>query len=500
MKRNQRLIVLCFLFVSILSGCQVSKSSDTSTSADNVPEGLQVLGDVENAGDLTLCWDTLTKETVAFDGNDYTAVAADTLIEAFSPLIGVHEIAMIADDGFMVKVPYDTLKDTYIGYQEEKGWCYLSEKHPVNARVKNIREIIVISEDDSAIGKSGLNIVTQESNIHLSLGEILAGSYESIAFLDGKSNLDGLEINVMKRKKCIRLSDVLANTGSACAVSSLLIMDKEGQHDYEQVSDGYFEVENQKINYISMDQHIVIRDVYGAVINPPAVSNRDNFDDSVHYLEKGQKVVTLFLDGFSYTQYEAIKTAHPEWFLSQLASVQMATTVYKPVTNAGFAAIITGEVPAVNGVYDRSYRTVNCETIFDRAESMGLSSALIEGDIKILDIQTKTYLNTDDDGDGYTDDEVFERAKTLLESGGQPDYLLVHFHGIDDAGHDYGRFHEKTLERIERIDGYVRQLSAMMTPDTKVIITADHGMHDTQDGGDHGDFRYEDLIVPYAID
>ncbi|MBS7526899.1 alkaline phosphatase family protein [Fusibacter paucivorans] len=497
MKRNQILVIVFLVLIGMLSGCQVLHSEKPIGMA---PEGLQVLGDVAQFGDVTVYWDTLTKETVVFDENDYTAIPAEMLIAAFQPLEGTREVALIADDGFMVKLPYDTLTDTYIGYREELGWCYLTEKHPVNARIKHIREIIVIGDDADAVGKSGLNIVTKEANVHLSLGELLAGSYCSIAFLDGSSNLDGLEIDVMKRKKCIRLSDLLTDAGSTLDVSNLLIMDREGEHYYESVSDGYFEVENQKINYISTDLHTVIRDIYGAVINPPAVSNRDNFDDSIHYLEKGQKVVTLFLDGFSYTQYEAIKATHPDWFLSQLEAVQMATTVYKPVTNAGFAAMITGEVPAVNGVFDRSYRMINCGTIFDRTASMGRSSALIEGDIKILDIQTKTYLNTDDNGDGYTDDEVFERAKALIESGEQPDYLLVHFHGIDDAGHDYGRFHEKTLQRIEAVNGYVKELRALMSAETKVVITADHGMHDTADGGDHGDFRYEDLIVPYAID
>ena len=33
----------------------------------------------------------------------------------------------------------------------------------------------------------------------------------------------------------------------------------------------------------------------------------------------------------------------------------------------------------------------------------------------------------------------------------------------------------------------------------KIIITADHGMHELLDYGDHGDFRYEDLFVPYII-
>jgi hypothetical protein len=495
MKHSVLIIVLLLCLAGMMTGCNAAEEASSETA----PEGLSIIGDVANYGDVTACWETLAKENIVFDANSYMAVKAEDLLAAFQPQETPVEIALIADDGFMVKLPYDSIQETYFGYREAYGWCYLSEKHPVNARIKHLREVVVIADCGDSYGETGLNLVTTHENVHLSLGTILAGSYESLAYLDGKSNLNGLAIEVMKRKKCLRLSNVLKEAGMSQTVSTLLIIDSDGNHYYRQVTDSYFEVENQQINYISSDQTEMIRKIRGVIINPPLTSNRDNFADSMHYLEKGQKVITLFLDGFSYTQYEAIAAAHPEWFLSQLESVTMATTVYKPVTNAGFATMITGEVPAVNGVFDRSYRELHCETIFDRVKVMGLTSALIEGDIKILDIDAKTYLNTDDDGDGYTDDEVFDRALQLLESGEQPDYLLVHFHGIDDSGHDSGRFSDATMRRIELVDSYAAQLIGAMAPRTKVIITADHGMHDTVDGGDHGDFRYEDLIVPYAI-
>ena len=73
--------------------------------------------------------------------------------------------------------------------------------------------------------------------------------------------------------------------------------------------------------------------------------------------------------------------------------------------------------------------------------------------------------------------------------------LLVHFHSIDDAGHSYGDISPKTLGQIKIVDGYVRELVEDWSG--KVIIVADHGMHAEGDAGGHGQFRYEDLIVPY---
>jgi predicted AlkP superfamily pyrophosphatase or phosphodiesterase len=75
--------------------------------------------------------------------------------------------------------------------------------------------------------------------------------------------------------------------------------------------------------------------------------------------------------------------------------------------------------------------------------------------------------------------------------------MVVHFHGIDDSGHSYGDLSAQTLERIRTTDGYVKDLVSRWSG--KVIITADHGMHSTLEGGSHGEFRYEDMIVPYII-
>jgi 2,3-bisphosphoglycerate-independent phosphoglycerate mutase len=75
--------------------------------------------------------------------------------------------------------------------------------------------------------------------------------------------------------------------------------------------------------------------------------------------------------------------------------------------------------------------------------------------------------------------------------------MFVHFHGLDDRGHDYGDMDQKTLEYIKTIDDYINELANHW--DGKIIITADHGMHSTSESGSHGEFRFEDLIVPYVI-
>ena len=120
---------------------------------------------------------------------------------------------------------------------------------------------------------------------------------------------------------------------------------------------------------------------------------------------------------------------------------------------------------------------------------------LIEGHIKILNTEVEPILNIDLNQDGYNEDEIFQSAIDRLNDG--YDLMMVHFHSIDDAGHDYGELDQGTMDAISKVDGYIEQL--VQGWDGKVIILSDHGMHSTPEGGSHGVFRYEDLVVPYIL-
>jgi predicted AlkP superfamily pyrophosphatase or phosphodiesterase len=181
-------------------------------------------------------------------------------------------------------------------------------------------------------------------------------------------------------------------------------------------------------------------------------------------------------------------------FMGNLSKAEMALSVYRPVTNSGMAAMLTGQPPHVNGISDRSNRDPKVETIFDYLHLNGKSSMLIEGNTSILNLNTNTLLNPDRNNNGHTDDEVYESA---VENMNDVDFLMVHFHGLDDSGHTYGDFAKETMTKLLEIDGYVESLVSLW--DGMVIITSDHGMHSTDTGGYHGVFRYEDMIVPYII-
>ena len=116
-------------------------------------------------------------------------------------------------------------------------------------------------------------------------------------------------------------------------------------------------------------------------------------------------------------------------------------------------------------------------------------------DIQIIKTEIEASLNSDRNSDGTIDDEIFEAALDNLDSDAA--LITVHFHSIDDSGHDTGDLPQETMERIRVIDTYIEELVSGWQG--KVIITSDHGMHPISGGGNHGEFRYEDMVVPYLI-
>lgn len=219
----------------------------------------------------------------------------------------------------------------------------------------------------------------------------------------------------------------------------------------------------------------------------------DAYYDTKNSIDNNEKVITVLLDGFSLAQYNYAKDAGNISFLNKYLKNE-AISVYVPVTNSGYGAIITGQTPDKNSIHDRSDREMSAESIFKYAIENKINICLLEGNIKILNTEIEPILHTDTNKDGDTDDEMYESLLASLEKN---DFIFVHFHGIDDRGHRYGPYSKETMEYIKKIDGYINDLSALWAG--KIIITSDHGMHEEAGTGNHGEMMSSDMVVPYFI-
>jgi len=218
------------------------------------------------------------------------------------------------------------------------------------------------------------------------------------------------------------------------------------------------------------------------------------YDQSLAEIDSGGKVMILYLDGFSWKQFQTAAEYGDAAFMNEHFQQSPALSVTKPVTNAGMAAMITGTPPEINGISDRSKRIFKGTDIFEKVTGQGKSAMLIEGNSQVLNTSIEPVLNIDRNGNG-TDDEVAESALMALKK--DPDLIMVHFHGIDDQGHEAGPYGETTMAKIREIDGYIGQLTESFKG--LIVLTADHGMHETDSGGDHGENVEEDMVVPFLI-
>ncbi len=456
---------------------------------------LRAIGDLETWVDIDELWKTQEISTLDYHEEQVEALEMVKLIEQLNPIDENYNLYLKAEDGFMVKLNGSSLNDTYLGFSKTYGWIYVSDKHPVNSQIKEIEEMIFVVKEDAPVDHNcGLNLIVKNQDIHYSMGQLLTMTYQLVPTIDGISRFESdgevIELTVMKQKRYIDLSSLVGHE-----VEDLLLMDELGLHEYLSESDGMIEIAENQINYVSVSKDKVYRNIEGVFIDPPNHSVMDSFYDAQHYLDQAVPVLIVFIDGFSYDEYENFINQWPESFLASVETFDQATSVFKPVTNAGYAAMVTGQPPSENGILDRSYREVKAPTIFDYAEKKGLSHFVIEGNTSIITLNTELVLSNDVNGDGYSDDEIFENGLEYVKN--DYDLGLVHFHSVDDYGHLTGANSDEVMERILTIDGYTRQLVKNWSG--KVIIVADHGMHSTPDGGSHGEFRAEDLLIPYQI-
>lgn len=486
---NKKLIAILLFSIVLFIACIYITNSNKDTSY--IPP-LQIVGDVEEAVTLWEFPKDIHMDEIEKDNKKIKAMNLEDIILLSKPMTENNDVLLVGIDGLMSKIDGRNLEKSYIAFSNDNGWEAINYNHTISSNVKHLKEIVIVSNDDRL--DIGMNIIDSEKNIkNLTVGELYAGPSTILPYFEGESKKEKggktYSTTVYTQRRILKVKDILEDYKPKKA----LVMGDRGEIKYIDEY-GYFEANKNHIDYVGKDGKEKVEKIKGVIIDPPKASITDSYYDISHYIEE-EDVLFLFLDGFGYHQYEyALENGYLP-FLSNIEKGKKALSVYKPVTNAGFAAMITGKSPVENGVYSRKQRKPKVDSIFKLVSDLDKKSVLLEGDIKILDTEIDPVLNIDRNKNGTTDDEVYQSTLKSIDEG----YNLVfaHFHGIDDAGHNYGDLSKETMKVIARTDEYIKELALKF--EGKIIITADHGMHSVKDGGDHGEFRYEDMIVPYII-
>ena len=218
-------------------------------------------------------------------------------------------------------------------------------------------------------------------------------------------------------------------------------------------------------------------------------------------IPQARRVLILSIDGL---RPEAISLAPMPNLLALLQSSAYsltAQTVHPSVTLVSHASMLTGSCPSKHAVDWNDYIPENGYAIgtdlFDIAHAAGLKTVMVVGKEKLVQITEPSSL----DQFVYVNDRDLVITERLL-SGFPEDFgvLFLHFPTPDGMGHVYGWLSPEQLSVIFRADEAIGKLLAELDArnlrgETLIIITADHGGHDTS----HGSRIPEDMTIPWIV-
>jgi hypothetical protein len=181
-----------------------------------------------------------------------------------------------------------------------------------------------------------------------------------------------------------------------------------------------------------------------------------------------------------------------------------AQTIMPSLTLPSHASMLVGTCPAKHIARWNEYVPENGYAlgtdIFDLAHAAGLRTVMVTGKEKLRHVtepQSTDFFQFVDGTDKIEDPLTIEQLANRQISQGFG-LMFVHFPKGDLAGHDHGWLSRKQLETYADDDtslGYILETlkNQQMYEGTLIIITADHGGHDTT----HGTDVTEDMTIPW---
>jgi len=318
-----------------------------------------------------------------------------------------------------------------------------------------------------------------------------AGSFDPpalVGFVD-ESGTTLINIKDFDENESKQLSELI-NIQRQIAIFSV-----EGNVEYSNdFSGSIVEIYHGRVNFSFADGRL-IENIAGIIADPPDVAITQVYYDALRFLSQGERVMVVVLDGWGWEMYHYFAEKQP--FLANLENVQKAHSVFPPFTPVAMSSILTGTLPNIHGVHDRSTRIMAVPDLFQRATDLGFTSTRIQGGVNIVQTSTMSTLIPNLGDAHVTDQRVFDVAMAHIVD---TDLLFIHFNAIDDWAHNYGPYSPQAGESIAFLDSLIGQLVEARGGVT--IVTADHGQHflgQLDRMGDHLWISHEDMFVPYII-
>ena len=212
-----------------------------------------------------------------------------------------------------------------------------------------------------------------------------------------------------------------------------------------------------------------------------------------------RRVLILSIDGLRPDAISLAPMINLQVLMTGSAYTLNAQTVHPSATLPSHASMLTGLCPSKHGVDWNDYKPelgfALGTDVFDLAHAAGMQTVMYVGKEKLRQITEPAST----DQFVFINDRDLVITEQLIADFPQDFRLLfVHFPTPDWKGHEYGWLSPEQLSVIFRADEALgkslAELSARgLREETLVIVTADHGGHDTT----HGSSLPEDMTIPW---
>jgi arylsulfatase A-like enzyme len=189
-----------------------------------------------------------------------------------------------------------------------------------------------------------------------------------------------------------------------------------------------------------------------------------------------------------------------------------AYTIVPPLTLPSHTSMLTGVGVQKHQITWNDYRPTNgivtVPTIFSLAKERGFRTAMFVGKEKFKHLELPGTIDElvwpqpDDDAKSVARVFAAEFGKT------KPNLCFIHFRDPDTVGHKTGAYSKEKVQALKDCDHALKTIkdaiaAAGVLDQSVIILTADHGSHDSKDKegkaiGTHGDARPEDVLIPWV--
>ena len=214
-----------------------------------------------------------------------------------------------------------------------------------------------------------------------------------------------------------------------------------------------------------------------------------------------ERVLIITVDGLRPDAINQFDMPNVYTLMQQSMFALDAHTTLPSATLPSHASMLTGMCPEKHGVNWNDYIPANGfangPSIFELAHNAGLRTVMVVGKEKLRQLTQPEYT----DEFHYVNDRdriVAERALPLMST--DFDLMFVHLPLVDLLGHAYGWMSPDYMTGVYRADEAIGMLltaldEAGIRQGTLILITSDHGGHETS----HGSSLLEDVSIPWIL-